>query len=212
MNRKLWLNLLGLALFVLMPVIARAAGEPFLVNLFTRFTIYAIAAVSLDLILGYGAMVSFGHAAFFGLGGYVIGIVAFHTTDGSGILGWAGTEQALILWPLAIAICALAGLVIGFLSLRTSGVQFIMITLAFGQMFYFILVGLMYYGGDDGLDVVRQVSATALRLLHAGGTLVLEHGELQAAAIAELLTQDGWRAIAHHRDLLGRDRATTALR
>ena len=68
------------------------------------------------------------------------------------------------------------------------------------------------YGGDDGLDVVRQVSATALRLLHAGGTLVLEHGELQAAPIAELLTQDGWRAIAHHRDLLGRDRATTALR
>ncbi len=68
------------------------------------------------------------------------------------------------------------------------------------------------YGGHDGLDVVRQVSATALRLLHAGGTLVLEHGELQAAAIAELLTQDGWRAIAHHRDLLGRDRATTALR
>jgi release factor glutamine methyltransferase len=68
------------------------------------------------------------------------------------------------------------------------------------------------YGGDDGLDVVRQVSATALRLLHPGGTLVLEHGELQAAAIAELLTQDGWRAIAHHRDLLGRDRATTALR
>ncbi|MCA0215853.1 MAG: peptide chain release factor N(5)-glutamine methyltransferase [Actinobacteria bacterium] len=68
------------------------------------------------------------------------------------------------------------------------------------------------YGGDDGLDVVRQVSATALRLLHAGGTLVLEHGELQAAAIGELLTQDGWRAIAHHRDLLGRDRSTTALR
>ena len=153
MNRKLWVNLVGLALFVLMPVIARAAGEPFLVNLFTRFAIYAIAAVSLDLILGYGAMVSFGHAAFFGLGGYVIGIVAFHTTDGSGILGWAGTEQALILWPLAIAICALAGLVIGFLSLRTSGVQFIMITLAFGQMFYFILVGLMYYGGDDGLAI-----------------------------------------------------------
>lgn len=68
------------------------------------------------------------------------------------------------------------------------------------------------YGGDDGLDVVRQVSATALRLLHPGGTLVLEHGELQASAIGELLRQDGWRAIAHHRDLLGRDRATTALR
>jgi release factor glutamine methyltransferase len=68
------------------------------------------------------------------------------------------------------------------------------------------------YGGEDGLDVVRRVSATARRLLHAGGTLVLEHGELQAAQIAALLTQDGWIAVAHHRDLLGRDRATTALR
>jgi release factor glutamine methyltransferase len=68
------------------------------------------------------------------------------------------------------------------------------------------------YGGEDGLDVVRTVSATARRLLHPGGTLVLEHGELQAAPIAALLTADGWTAIAHHRDLTGRDRATTALR
>lgn len=68
------------------------------------------------------------------------------------------------------------------------------------------------YGGQDGLDVVRQVSTTALRLLRPGGTLVLEHGELQAAPIATLLKQDGWTAIARHRDLLGRDRATTALR
>jgi len=68
------------------------------------------------------------------------------------------------------------------------------------------------YGGDDGMDVVRQVSRTALRLLHPGGTLVLEHGELQAAAIASLLAADGWTGVAHHRDLLGRDRATTALR
>ena len=68
------------------------------------------------------------------------------------------------------------------------------------------------YGGVDGLDVVRQVSATARRLLHAGGTVVLEHGELQGAAIAGLLEADGWTAVATHRDLLGRDRATTALR
>lgn len=68
------------------------------------------------------------------------------------------------------------------------------------------------YGGDDGLDVVREVSQTALRLLHRGGLLVLEHGELQAAPIAALLAHDGWTAVAHHRDLLGRDRATTALR
>lgn len=68
------------------------------------------------------------------------------------------------------------------------------------------------YGGEDGLDVVRTVSQTARRLLHSGGTLVLEHGELQAQQIAQLLDNDGWTAIAHHRDLLGRDRATTALR
>jgi len=68
------------------------------------------------------------------------------------------------------------------------------------------------YGGADGLDVIRQVSQTGLRLLHRGGTLVLEHGELQGQAIAELLHTDGWTAVATHRDLLGRDRATTALR
>lgn len=71
---------------------------------------------------------------------------------------------------------------------------------------------LALYGGEDGLDVVRQVSATAWRLLRRGGSLILEHGELQAAQIAALLTLDGWTAVAHHRDLLGRDRATTALR
>ena len=71
---------------------------------------------------------------------------------------------------------------------------------------------LALYGGEDGLDVVRAVSATALRLLRPGGTLVLEHGDLQAAAIAALLSADGWRAIASHRDLTLRDRATTATR
>ncbi|MFO1218043.1 MAG: branched-chain amino acid ABC transporter permease [Burkholderiaceae bacterium] len=167
MNRRLALVLAGLALFVLIPAIARAAQQPFLVSLFTRFAIYAIAAVSLDLILGYGALVSFGHAAFFGLGGYVIGVVAFHTADGSGIFGWPGTSQALILWPLAVAICAAAGAVVGFLSLRTAGVQFIMITLAFGQMFYFILVGLMVYGGDDGLAIKTRNTLPGLDVRNA---------------------------------------------
>jgi release factor glutamine methyltransferase len=71
---------------------------------------------------------------------------------------------------------------------------------------------LALYGGIDGLDLVRAVSLTARRLLHAGGTLVIEHGELQAAEIQELLRVDGWNAVASHRDLVGRDRATTALR
>ncbi|MBS0305136.1 MAG: branched-chain amino acid ABC transporter permease [Proteobacteria bacterium] len=165
-GRKFWLNLAGLAVFVLVPAVAGLADKPFLVSLFTRFAVYAIAAVSLDLVLGYGALVSFGHAAFFALGGYVVGIVAFHTADGSGLLGWAGTQQALILWPLAIAVCALAGLVIGFLSLRTSGVQFIMITLAFAQMVYFLLVGLMVYGGDDGLAIAQRNTLPGIDLGH----------------------------------------------
>ncbi|WP_437438401.1 ABC transporter permease subunit, partial [Vibrio cholerae] len=153
MTRKMIVNTIGFLLFALVPAIASATGETFLVNLMTRFLIYAIAAVSLDLILGYGAMVSFGHAAFFGLGGYVIGIVGFHMSQGDTLFGWSGSEAALVMWPLAVAAAALAGLVVGFLSLRTSGVQFIMITLAFGQMLYFILVGLMVYGGDDGLSI-----------------------------------------------------------
>ena len=163
-GRKFWLNLAGLAVFVLVPAVAGLADKPFLVSLFTRFAVYAIAAVSLDLVLGYGALVSFGHAAFFALGGYVVGIVAFHTADGSGLLGWAGTQQALVVWPLALAVCAAAGLVIGFLSLRTAGVQFIMITLAFGQMVYFLLVGLMFYGGDDGLAIAQRNTLPGLDL------------------------------------------------
>ncbi|HEY0295900.1 MAG TPA: branched-chain amino acid ABC transporter permease [Bordetella sp.] len=153
MSRKLLINAAGLLLFALIPAIAAATGTPFLVNLCTQFAIYALAAVSLDLILGYGAMVSFGHAAFFAIGGYTVGIIGFHMGQGDTLLGWAGSGSALVIWPLAVIIAAIAGLAVGFLSLRTSGVQFIMITLAFGQMLYFILVGLMVYGGDDGLSI-----------------------------------------------------------
>src|SRR5690554_5049786 len=156
MTRRIIVNAIGLLLFVLIPTIAAGLNELYLINLFTRLVIYAIAAVSLDLVLGYGAMVSFGHAAFFGLGGYVIGVVSFHMVQDGGILGWEGSNQALVMWPLAMLACALLGLIIGYLSLRTSGVQFIMITLAFGQMIYFILVGLMIYGGDDGLAIDQR--------------------------------------------------------
>src|SRR5690554_1870956 len=156
MTRKYIVVGLIFALLLLVPPIATATDDSFLVSMVTRFVIYAIAAVSLDLVLGYGAMVSFGHAAFFGLGGYVIGVVSFHMVQDGGILGWEGSNQALVMWPLAMLACALLGLIIGYLSLRTSGVQFIMITLAFGQMIYFILVGLMIYGGDDGLAIDQR--------------------------------------------------------
>ena len=154
-RRALWGGI-GLLLLALVPVGAAASGTPYLLGVFTRILIYGLAAVSLDLVIGYGAMVSFGHAMFFALGGYVVGIIAFHVAEAGPIFGWAGSNSALVVWPIALAVCALAGLVFGYLALRTRGVQFIMITLAFGQMVYFILVSLQFYGGDDGLMISQR--------------------------------------------------------
>lgn len=149
LRQSKWLVWFVLLILALIPL--GAQESPYVINVATRFLIYAIAAVSLDLILGYGAMVSFGHAMFFGVGGYVTAIIAFHHTEMTPILGWDGSLQALIVWPLVILICAALGAVVGFFALRTKGVQFIMVTLAFAQMIYFLLVSLQVYGGDDGL-------------------------------------------------------------
>ena len=127
---------LALLLFALIPL----WGEPFYTRLFSRVMIYAMVALSLDIILGYGGMVSFGHAAFVGVGAYVVGILA----------GW-GITSALVAWPAAVAVCLLTALVIGAVSLRTSGVYFIMITLAFAQMLYYFFFSLESYGGSDGM-------------------------------------------------------------
>ena len=142
--------------FLAVPSIATWTGNNYLITVATRIAIYGIVAVSLDMLIGRGGLVSFGHAAYFGLGGYVVGILAFHLTDGSTIFGYEGTNEALIAWPLAMLVSGLVAAVIGALSLRTSGVQFIMITLAFAQMIYFVFVALKYYGGDDGLSLGRR--------------------------------------------------------
>lgn len=134
-----------------LPTVAAWAGEPFYVRLATRVLVFALAALSLDLILGFGGMVSFGHAAFVGIGGYAVGILFAHQADGSTLFGFAGTTNALIVWPLAMLIGALAALPIGAISLRTTGVPFIMITLAFAQMLFYLMTGLKAYGGDDGI-------------------------------------------------------------
>jgi len=141
MTRKAALIACGLATLLALPALAQLLGEPFLLSVASRILIYALAAVSLDLVVGYGAMVSLGHAAFFGVGAYVVAIAAHHGLTG----------EALVVWPLAVLAAALAAGVIGSLSLRTSGVHFIMITLAFAQMLYFVFVSLEAYGGDDGL-------------------------------------------------------------
>lgn len=143
--------LILLAAALALPVVAAWMGEPFYVRLGTRILVFALAAVSLDLILGFGGMVSFGHAAFVGIGGYAVGILFAHQADGSTLFGLPGTVNALVVWPLAFLAGALAALPIGAVSLRTSGVPFIMITLAFAQMLFYLMTGLKAYGGDDGI-------------------------------------------------------------
>jgi branched-chain amino acid transport system permease protein len=140
------LVVLGLvALLALVPAYAALTGHSFAVSLFTRIIILAMAAVSLNLIMGFGGMVSFGHAAYLGIGGYAVGILAKE-----------GVGSGLAQWPAALAASALFALGVGALSLRTRGVYFIMITLAFAQMVYYVAVGLDRYGGDDGMTIYRR--------------------------------------------------------
>jgi branched-chain amino acid transport system permease protein len=142
-NRTLLIPIILFAAFAAAPLLASVSGaEGYVLSLLTRVMIFGIAALSLDLILGYGALVSFGHAAFLGIGGYAVGILASH-----------GFEDALIQIPVALAVSAVFGLVTGAISLRTKGVYFIMITLAFGQMLFFLATSLAAYGGDDGLTL-----------------------------------------------------------
>ncbi len=145
-----------LALFSL-PFIAQAANQPFWVDLATRIVIYGIAAMSLDIILGYGGMVSLGHAMFLGIGAYSVGILTHHSFEGSAVPflpgEWTGSISGFIHLPATIISSALLGLTIGLLSLRTVGVYFIMITLAFAQMVFFFMISLPTYGGEDGLNV-----------------------------------------------------------
>ncbi|MGE0845663.1 MAG: branched-chain amino acid ABC transporter permease [Flavobacteriaceae bacterium] len=137
-----WAPLAFLVLAAAVPMLAEAAGNPFWTTIASRMLIFAIAALSLDLILGYGAMVSFGQAAAVGIGAYAVGISAAH-----------GLNEALLTLPLAMAAGALFACLTGIVAVRTRGVHFIMITLAFGQMAYFTATSLSAYGGDDGLSM-----------------------------------------------------------
>ena len=156
MTRETVVNSAVLALLVLVPVVAQFRGDPFAITLATKVAIFALAGVGLNLALGFGGLISFGHAAFFGLGGYVTGILASHAANYEPLFSGAftvnGTQQMLILWPIAMLVAGLFAVVIGALSLRTSGVFFIMLTLAFSQMIYYFAVSWPSYGGEDGLS------------------------------------------------------------
>ena len=142
---RTWVGIVLLGALALVPVYAHLFQLTFYITLFTRILIFAIAALGLNLILGYGAMVSFGHALYIGIGAYAVGILSFHGVTN----GWLHLLAGL-------AAGTLVALVVGWVCLRTEGVAFIMITLAFAQMFYFLSVSLKLYGGDDGLTIAAR--------------------------------------------------------
>lgn len=149
--------LLVLAVLACVPLAAHLADQPFYLAFFARITIYAIAASALNLALGYGGLVSLGHALFLGIGAYSVAIPAFHGIDN----GWLHLLCCIV-------VCGLVGLVTGAVSLRTTGIGFIMITLAFAQMGYFVFVSLKQYGGDDGTTIAATSKFFGADLGQAG--------------------------------------------
>jgi len=153
-------KILPAAIFVLLaitPPLSILAGEGFLVLIATRAMVAGMAALALDLVLGVGGLIGFGHSAFIGIGAYAVGIAAMH--------GWS---EGLAVFPLAILAAAAFALATGAVSLRTRGVYFIMITLAFGQMAYFTATSLSAYGGENGLTLQDRSTVAGADLLEGG--------------------------------------------
>ena len=167
--RERHLNILVLALLAAIPLWAYVSDEPFTITLSTKVAILALAGIGLNFALGLGGLVSLGHAMFFGIGGYAMGILASHaqsyTPIYDGLVVLEGTKSMLVIWLVAVIAGATAALVIGALSLRTTGVYFIMITLAFGQMFYYFTISWPAYGGEDGLSIYMRNGFPGLNTL-----------------------------------------------
>ena len=159
MSRAAVFWIVAVVVLAALPPVASALGQPYYVDLVRRILILAIAATSLNLILGYGGMVSFGHAAYLGIGAYSVGILAFY-----------GVTSGWLQWATAIAGSALVALAIGAVSIRTSGIYFIMITLAFTQMLYYLGISLEVFGGDDGM---RLKARSAFPLVDPGDPVTL---------------------------------------
>lgn len=162
MTRTDWVTLAVMLALLIIPPIFLWTGNEFYLLLATRLVILAIAAVSLNLVLGYGGLVSFGHAAYIGIGAYAVGIPVYHETYGGleSIAGYGAGYHILF----AVGISALFALITGAISLRTKGVYFIMITMAFGMMAYYLLLSIEEYGGDDGLVIDIRSEAPLVNL------------------------------------------------
>ena len=155
--REYHFNSMIVGIFLIIPIWAFLADETYTFTLMTRAAIFAIAAVGLNIALGLGGLVSLGHSVFFGIGGYSMGILAYHAQTYTPLMDWPflipGSKSMPLIWVSAIIVSAFSAVIIGILSLRTSGVYFIMITLAFGQMFFFFSISWSTYGGEDGLSI-----------------------------------------------------------
>ncbi len=164
------INTLLIAGLLFAALCAHVLSEPFIITMATKIAIFAIAGIGLNLALGYGGLVSFGHAAFFGIGGYVCGILASHARNFEPLTTWpfefSGTTSMLVIWPIAIFVSSLLALLIGAISLRTTGVYFIMITLAFAQMIFYFAISWPTYGGEDGLPTYVRNSFPGVNTLN----------------------------------------------
>lgn len=167
-QRTLLALVTGALFLVVLPPAALFFDQIYLVSLLSRVLIYALAAVSLDLLLGYGGLISLGHAAYVGIGAYVVGIGFFHASEMEPLLQWPfvinGSENGLFILPLAALVAGFFAMIFGAMSLRTKGMHFIMITLAFAQMLYYLFVSMEKYGGSDGLSLYSRSSIPGLDL------------------------------------------------
>lgn len=160
MTRETIVNVILAVLLLAAPLWAWSVGDLFYITLATKVAVLALAAVGLNIALGLGGLVSFGHAAFFGIGGYAAGILSYHALNMAPIMSWPfevnGSDNAIVVWIVAMIAAGLVALVTGAISLRTSGVYFIMITLAFAQMIYYFAISWPTYGGEDGLPIAMR--------------------------------------------------------
>ena len=173
MNRRWILWSVAIAALIALPPLAMKLGGPFYIDLVRRIMILAIAAVSLNLILGYGGLVSFGHAAYLGIGAYAVGILAFY-----------GVTNGWLQLAAAIGASALVAAAIGSISIRASGIYFIMITLAFTQMLYYLGISIAEFGGDDGM---RLKAKSQFPLVDLGDPVVFYYVALALMVLSVLL-------------------------
>ena len=173
MSKRSILWSVAIAVLIALPPLVTRLGEPFYIDLVRRIMILAIAAVSLNLILGYGGLVSFGHAAYLGIGAYAVGILAFY-----------GVTNGWLQLAAAIGASALVAAAIGSISIRTSGIYFIMITLAFTQMLYYLGISISEFGGDDGM---RLKARSQFPLIDLGDPVVFYYVALALMVVSVLL-------------------------